>query len=170
MIGTHDSPLTAIREAVINSIDFWEPLKDTFRTKLYMNRPEGERMLPPPDERDVPSGVADLPCIRVRPATGLHRWETNQHAVIPYTMEITLWFPWTKLDAIERAYLEIIYSMFQSKAPGDKDTFLGRIGCNKAVIETLRVAYPRMGQNADGPKTIQFQFGVTVPKAIQPQG
>lgn len=160
-----DSPLTAARLAICNAIDHWGPLANTFRGKLYMERPERIRLASPPDFREGPSSNSELPYLRVRPLAGTHKWDTNQSSDVPYSLNITMWFPWDQLAAAELAYVEILYAAFNAKGPGDKDTFIGRIGCRRIDIESIQIQYVPISDN--GPKVIQFSFGLTLPIGLQ---
>lgn len=160
------SPLTLARRAVINAIQHWKPLANTFKSRYYLEHSTNTSR--PPDYRTEPSGIADLPAIRVIPSLSAHSWHDSQATNDPYTLECSMWFPWGHLADAELTYAEVLFALYNSKPDGAVLTFLGEIGCRLVQIQNLRLDFPVLGDSSRGIRAVRFTFGIAVPLILQP--
>lgn len=163
------SKFTQAREAVCNAIELKPELQQVFQSKYYLTKPSVNKSLMPPDKQILPTSLAQLPAIRVRPAAGRFQMRDNTFtSAIPYTIEVSIWFPLDKIDEAEAAFENILAAVWKQRMPGETGPHgaVRAVACEQISIERMLVTEVRLGEVAL-PNAIQFTFGVTIPVKLQ---
>lgn len=157
-----DSPrLSAIRGAVWNSIDSWEPFAEVWSRKYTASTDVEELALHDP-------GLMDLPAIAVNWGNIGQNWWTHREQKWPASLNVVFWLPVDQIEVAEWRAQQIVECLYRAKGEGQSLTFLRAATGYPPEKYSQTIEPVELGRGAN--KALRGTIAFLLPATFQPYG